>query len=38
MKKRDIIIIAVFLAVAVIGMAAVKIFAPGGISLTRTSM
>ena len=30
MKKRDIIIIAVFLAVALIGMAAVKLFAPTG--------
>ena len=30
MKKRDIIIIAVFLAVALIGMAAVKLFAPSG--------
>ena len=30
MKKRDIIIIAVFLAVAIIGMAAFKLFAPKG--------
>jgi len=30
MKKRDVVIIAVFLAVALIGLAAVKIFAPSG--------
>ena len=30
MKKRDITIIVIFLAVAIIGMAAVKIFAPKG--------
>jgi len=30
MKKRDVVIIAVFLAVAILGLAAVKIFAPTG--------
>lgn len=30
MKKRDVVIIAVFLAVALIGMAAVKLFSPSG--------
>ena len=30
MKKRDVIIISVFLAVALIGLAAVKLFAPTG--------
>ena len=30
MKKRDIIIIAVFLTIAIIGLAAVRLFAPSG--------